>query len=129
MKTVTEKTPKWLPAEAYINGKFITGRKKFSIINPATGNAIASVPDLTVADCRNAIDRAHEAWPGWRDAGATQRSITVRKWYNLIIAHKEELARIMTMESGKPLSESLVEVTYGASFVEWFAEEAKRAYG
>ncbi len=115
--------------KAYLNGKFIARRKTFDVVNPATGETIASVPDLTVADCKKAIDHAHGAWPAWRDTDATQRSRTVRKWYDLIIAHKQELARTMTMESGKPLSESLAEVDYGASFVEWFAEEAKRAYG
>lgn len=115
--------------KAYINGKFIAGRKKFDVVDPATGDTIASAPDLTVADCRNAIGHAHEAWAAWKHIDATQRSRTVRKWYELIIAHKQELARTMTLESGKPLSESLAEVNYGASFVEWFAEEAKRAYG
>ncbi|MGK6349759.1 NAD-dependent succinate-semialdehyde dehydrogenase [Parapedobacter sp. DT-150] len=114
---------------AYLNGKFITGRKTFDVVNPATGEAIASVPDLGIADCRKAIDHAHAAWPAWRDTIATDRSDIVRKWYDLIMANREELARIMTMESGKPLAESLTEVDYGASFVEWFAEEAKRAYG
>ena len=114
---------------AYLNGKFVKGRKTFDVINPATGNTIASVPDLTVTDCKKAINYAHNAWPAWRNTDVTQRSHIVRKWYDLIIAHKQQLARTMTMESGKPLSESLAEVDYGASFVEWFAEEAKRAYG
>lgn len=118
-----------LNEQAYLNGKFIKGRKAFDVINPATGETIASVPNLSVADCRAAINHAYDAWPAWRDAESTMRSNTVRKWYDLIMANKDELARIMTMESGKPLAESLTEVDYGASFVEWFAEEAKRAYG
>lgn len=122
-------TLKSLPDKSYLNGKFIKGRKTFDIVNPATGEAFAAAPDLTVADCKKAIGYAHEAWPAWRDTEATKRSDTVRKWYNLIIANKQDIARIMTMESGKPLTESLAEVDYGASFVEWFAEEAKRAYG
>lgn len=122
-------TKKQFQQAAYINGKFITDRKTFDVINPATGDSIASVPDLTAADCKKAIDHAHQAWQAWRGTEVTQRSRTVRKWYDLIIAHKQELARTMTMESGKPLSESLAEVDYGASFVEWYAEEAKRAYG
>lgn len=126
---MTTKTQIWLPAEAYINGKFISGRKRFEVVNPATGETIAQVPDLSAVDCKKAIDCAHDAWPGWRDTEVTQRSRAVRKWYDLIIAHKQQLARAMTMESGKPLTESLAEVDYGASFVEWFAEEAKRAYG
>ena len=114
---------------AYLNGKFIKGRKTFDVVNPATGQPIASVPDLTTTDCQKAIDYAHDAWPAWRDTDVNTRSNTVRKWYDLIVANKHELARIMTQESGKPLSESLAEVDYGASFVAWFAEEAKRAYG
>src|SRR5690606_3713740 len=116
-------------ASAYINGKFIAGRKTFDVVNPATGDTIASVPDLTVADCKKAIDYAHDAWASWRETDTTQRSRTVRKWYDLIVTRKQELAHTMSLESGKPLSDSLAEVDYGASFVEWFAEEAKRAYG
>ncbi|MEC3879538.1 NAD-dependent succinate-semialdehyde dehydrogenase [Parapedobacter sp. 10938] len=123
---MTLKSP---PGQAYINGKFFAGRKKFDVINPATGDTIAVVPDLTRADCKKAIDYAHEAWADWRNTDATQRSRMVRKWYELIVAHREVLARTMTMESGKPLRESFAEVDYGSSFVEWFAEEAKRAYG
>src|SRR5690606_9560322 len=115
--------------KAYLNGKFIAGRKKLDVVNPATGETIASVPDLTVADCKKAIDHAYKAWETWKNTDVTQRSRIVRKWYELIRAHKDGLARTMTTESGKPLSESLSEVDYGASFVEWFAEEAKRAYG
>ena len=115
--------------QAYLNGKFIKGRKTFDVVNPATGDSIAAVADLTVADCKKAINHAYEAWAAWRDTEAAKRSNTVRKWYDLIKASKQDFARIMTMESGKPLAESLAEVDYGASFVEWFAEEAKRAYG
>ncbi len=114
---------------AYLNGKFVKGRKTFEVINPATGETIASVPDLDVSDCRKAIDYAHAAWLKWRETDTTTRSHTVRKWYELILANKQEIAGIMTQESGKPLTESLTEVDYGASFIEWFAEEAKRAYG
>lgn len=113
----------------YVNGKFTNGRKTFDVVNPATGEIIASVPDLNASDCRKAINHAHKAWPAWRDTDAHTRSNTVRKWYDLIVANKQNIARIMTQESGKPLTESLAEVAYGASFVAWFAEEAKRAYG
>lgn len=114
---------------AYINGKFIEGKVQFDVINPADGTVIGSVPDLNIAACKKAIDHAHAVWPAWRDTPAAGRSAIVYRWYALIIQHKEELARIMTQESGKPLAESRTEVDYGASFVEWFAEEAKRAYG
>jgi len=114
---------------AYINGKFLTGQKTFEVANPATGETIASVPDLNVSDCRKAIKHAHAAWSAWKNTDTSTRSRTVRKWYDLIMANQQDIARIMTQESGKPLSESFTEVEYGASFVEWFAEEAKRAYG
>lgn len=114
---------------AYINGKFISGEKQFDVVNPATGKVIGNVPDLDVAACSKAISHAHAAWPAWRDTPVAARSAIVHRWYTLIIEHKDALARIMTEESGKPLAESLTEVDYGASFVEWFAEEAKRAYG
>lgn len=120
---------KLITTNAYINGKFVKGKKDFGVINPATGKPIATVADLSVAECQKAIEHAYTAWFGWRNMDTTTRSGLVRKWYELIMANKIDLARIMTMESGKPLAESLTEVDYGASFVEWFAEEAKRAYG
>ncbi|WP_257669535.1 NAD-dependent succinate-semialdehyde dehydrogenase [Parapedobacter tibetensis] len=115
--------------KSYINGKWIKGTQSFDVINPATHKVIASVADLTVADCRKAIDHAYAAWPGWRDLEAFKRSNLIMEWFRRIMDAKNELAHIMTLESGKPLAESLKEVDYGASFVEWFAEEAKRAYG
>ncbi len=118
-----------LPSKAYLNGRFVKGRKSFDVINPATNEVIASVPDFGVDDCEKTARHAHRAWLTWRDTNTTTRSNTVRKWYDLIMANKQQLARIMTLESGKPLVESLAEVDYGASFVQWFAEEAKRAYG
>jgi len=120
---------KLITNQAYVNGKFIKARNSFEVTNPATGELITSIPDLGLKDCKKAIDDAHIAWLSWRDTNVTMRSGIVRKWYNLIIENKQELAHIMTQESGKPLAESLTEVDYGASFVEWFAEEAKRAYG
>lgn len=120
---------KLLIESAYINGKFITSKHAFDVINPATGKVIASLPDLKVADCSKAIDAADKAWKSWKNTTVVERSEIVRKWYNLIQEHKDDLAEIMTLESGKPLSESKVEVDYGSSFVAWFSEEAKRAYG
>ncbi|MDM1294760.1 NAD-dependent succinate-semialdehyde dehydrogenase [Sphingobacterium sp. N143] len=115
--------------KAYINGKFVTAKNTFDVINPATGKIIASVPDLKVADCIKAIQAADKAWKTWKNTTVLERSNIVRAWYNLIQQHKDSLAEIMTLESGKPLGESKVEVEYGGSFVEWFAEEGKRAYG
>lgn len=117
--------------KAYINGAWAkaTSGKTFEVINPATGEVLASVPDMNREDVQNAIDAADAAWPAYRDLTAKERSALLRKWFNLIMEHKEELARIMTIESGKVMTESLGEVNYGASFIEWFAEEAKRTYG
>ncbi|QQT26866.1 NAD-dependent succinate-semialdehyde dehydrogenase [Sphingobacterium spiritivorum] len=115
--------------KAYINGKFISGTKTFDVINPATGKVIETLPDLSVKECTKAIVAAEKAWLSWRDVSAGERSALIRKWYELILENKKALAEIMTLESGKPLQESLTEVDYGNSFVEWFAEEAKRAYG
>ena len=103
--------------------------KTFKVTNPATGEVLASVPDMNREDVRKAIDAADAAWPAYRDLTAKERSAILRKWFNLIMEHKEEVARIMTIESGKVMAESLGEVNYGASFIEWFAEEAKRTYG
>src|SRR5690606_7453405 len=94
-----------IPARAYINGKFLTSRKTFDVVNPATGETLASVPDLSVSDCRKAIKHADAAWSAWRNTDTNTRSNIVRKWYELILTNKPEIARIMTQESGKPLTE------------------------
>ncbi|WP_026464643.1 NAD-dependent succinate-semialdehyde dehydrogenase [Adhaeribacter aquaticus] len=120
-----------IKTKAYVNGQWVgaASRKTFEVINPATGEVLAAVPDMNREDVRKAIDAADAAWAGYRDLTAKERSAILRNWFNLMLEHKEELARIMTMESGKVMAESLGEVNYGASFIEWFAEEAKRAYG
>ena len=120
-----------LKTEAYSNGKWTTAAsgKMFDVVNPATGETIAAVPDMDRADVQRAIDAASAAWPAYRDLTAGDRAALLRKWFDLIIANKDELAHIMTIESGKVITESLGEVVYGASFIEWFAEEAKRTYG
>lgn len=114
---------------AYIDGRFISGKTSFAVVNPATGKSLGSVPDLTVADTKKAIDAAESAWISWRNVSVGERCRLVRKIFDLINEHKDELAEIMTKESGKPLAESLVEVDYANSFMEWFSEEGKRAYG
>lgn len=120
-----------IKTQAYINGKWVNAvkDKTFDVSNPATGERIATIPDMDREDIRKAIDAASDAWPAYRELTAGQRAGYLKKWYALILENKEELARLMTMECGKVLSESLGEVEYGASFVEWFAEEARRAYG
>jgi succinate-semialdehyde dehydrogenase / glutarate-semialdehyde dehydrogenase len=120
-----------IKTQAYINGQWTDAGsgKTFDVINPATNEFIAAVPDMDREDTRKAIDAADAAWPAYRDMTAKQRAAIMRRWFDLMMRHKEELARIMTIESGKVMTESLGEVAYGASFIEWFAEEAKRAYG
>ncbi len=115
--------------KAFINNRWTAGKNTFEVINPATGEVLANVADLSAGETEKAVHAAHRAWPGWRDRPAAERSDLLRTWFNLITEHKKPLARIMTQECGKPLAESITEVDYGASFVEWFAEEAKRAYG
>jgi succinate-semialdehyde dehydrogenase / glutarate-semialdehyde dehydrogenase len=99
------------------------------VTDPATGEVLTTVPDCGVADTRRAIDAAAWALPGWRSLPAKERSARLKAWYGLLIDHTDDLARLMTAEQGKPLTESRGEVAYGASFVEWFAEEARRTYG
>ncbi len=101
----------------------------FAVHSPATGALLAHVPDCGVAETDRAIEAAHLAWPAWRDRTAKERAAVLRRWFTLIMEHRTALATLMSQESGKVISESLGEVTYGASFVEWFAEEAKRQYG
>lgn len=120
-----------LRTESYINGDWVKAsrRKTFDVINPATGEVVAAVTDMSREDVRQAIEAADAAWPGYRDLTAKERSALMRNWFNLLKEHKEELARLMTLESGKVIQESRGEVDYGSAFVEWFAEEAKRTYG
>ncbi len=115
----------------YINGEWVTADDGGTrdVLNPVNGEVLAHVPDMGVAETRKAIELADAAWPAWREKTAAERAGVMRRWYELMLEHKQDLATIMTMEQGKPLSESLGEVAYGASFIEWFAEEAKRVYG
>ena len=118
-----------LKTEALINGQWVKGGSTFEVTDPATGLKLADVANLGAADAEAAIAAANAAWPAWRSKTAKERSIIMRKWFDLLIAHTEDLARLMTAENGKPMAESRGEVAYGASFVEWFAEEAKRING
>ena len=102
---------------------------RFPVKNPATGEVIAEVADLGPEDARDAINAAHQAFPAWRSKTAKERAVVMRRWYELMMAAQEDLAQLMTAEQGKPLAESRGEIAYGASFVEWFAEEGKRIYG
>jgi succinate-semialdehyde dehydrogenase/glutarate-semialdehyde dehydrogenase len=115
--------------KAYINGEFVSSDSTFEIINPSSNKSIGTMPNLTIADCKNVIDSAYKAWDSWKKTSIGERCAIVRKIYELTIQYKSQLAEIMTLESGKPFTESLGEVDYGNAFVEWFAEEGKRAYG
>ena len=116
---------------AYVNGQWVAApdERVFTVHSPSTGEVIGTVSDLGRQDTGMAIESAERAWPAWRALTAKERSAVLRRWFELIIEHRTELATMMSRESGKVITESLGEVTYGAAFVEWFAEEAKRAYG
>ena len=101
----------------------------FAVINPATGETLGEVPLCGATETRRAIDAANAAWPAWRALTARQRGQLLRAWFELIVANAEDLAQLITAECGKPLAEARGEVAYGASFIEWFAEEGKRTYG
>ena len=123
------KDPTLLKTDALINGEWVQGASRFDVLDPATGLKLADVANLGPADAEKAIAAANAAWAGWKGKTAKERSIILRKWYDLLMANQDDLGRIMTAEQGKPLPEAKGEVAYGASFVEWFAEEAKRVNG
>jgi succinate-semialdehyde dehydrogenase/glutarate-semialdehyde dehydrogenase len=132
IKTSLElKNPALLREQSYINGEWVSADDgaTFPVTNPADGSLVAHVPELDIAGARAAIEAANDAWPAWRSKTAKERSAILRRWFDLMIANKDDLAAIMTAEQGKPLAESAGEIMYGASFIEWFAEEAKRVYG
>ena len=120
-----------LREQAYIDGQWVEADSKahFAVTNPANGELIAEVASLGQAETARAIAAAKSALPAWREKTAKERSAILRGWYNLIMANQEDLARLLSWEQGKPLAESRGEIAYGASFIEWFAEEAKRVYG
>ena len=114
---------------AFINNTWVDSPGRIAVTNPASGETIGHVPDLGAADTHRAIDAAAAAFPAWRALPASKRSDLLEKWFNLITQHTDDLARILTIEQGKPLNESKGEIAYGAGFVRWFAEEARRVYG
>src|SRR6185295_61973 len=115
----------------YVDGQWMQAKsgQTIDVDNPATSEAIGHVPKLGAAETRQAIEAAHAAFPAWSKKAAKERAAILRRWFELVMANQEDLARLMTMEQGKPLAESRAEVTYGAGFLEWFGEEAKRVYG
>ncbi|MCX7196758.1 MAG: NAD-dependent succinate-semialdehyde dehydrogenase [Proteobacteria bacterium] len=125
------KDPGLFRQQCFLDGAWVDARsgETITVRNPADGSVLGTVPKMGAEETRMAIEAADAAWPAWRSKLAKERSAILRKWFDLIVANQEDLAVLMTSEQGKPITESRTEVMYGASFIEWFAEEAKRAYG
>ena len=121
--------PSLLKADALIDGAWVATDRRFTVDDPATGLPLAQVSNLGASDAEAAIAAAQRAWPAWRGKTAKERAAVLMAWFRLLHQHADDLARIMTAEQGKPLAEAKGEVGYSASFLEWFAEEAKRVYG
>ncbi len=123
--------PKLFRQQCYVGGRWIDADDgaTLNVNDPASGNSLGTVPRLGTAETRRAIEAANEAWPAWRALTAKERSQRLRRWFDLMMEHQEDLAMIMTREQGKSLTESRGEIAYAASFIEWFAEEGKRVYG
>ncbi|MDX1784610.1 MAG: NAD-dependent succinate-semialdehyde dehydrogenase [Roseovarius sp.] len=123
------KDPSLLAEAAYVNGEWITGDETFEVSNPARGDVIANVADLSRAQVADAIKGAEAAQKEWAKWTGKERAIVLRKWFDLMMENQDDLATILTAEQGKPLAEAKGEIAYGASFIEFFGEEAKRIYG
>ncbi|HLT28133.1 MAG TPA: NAD-dependent succinate-semialdehyde dehydrogenase [Zeimonas sp.] len=129
--TMQLKDMRLLKRNGYVDGQWVdadSGRS-FRVTDPASGQTIAEVSDMGVAETKRAIDAAARALPAWRAKTAKERGAILRRWYELVLEHADDLALLMTTEQGKPLAEARGEVGYGASFIEWFAEEGRRVYG
>lgn len=118
-------------SQAYVDGRWISAASgnTLEVLNPATGEKVGEVPDLSAAEASQAVEAADRAFASWKKTTAKSRGALLRRWFELIMENQEALAQLLTAEQGKPLAESRGEVAYGASFAEWFAEEAKRTYG
>jgi succinate-semialdehyde dehydrogenase/glutarate-semialdehyde dehydrogenase len=125
------KDPKLFREQCYIDGQWVSADAKqtLAVVNPANGQVLGTVPDMGAAETRRAIQAAERAWPAWRAKTAKERAVMLRKWFDLMMASQDDLGQLLTAEQGKPLAEARGEIAYGASFIEWFAEEGKRAYG
>jgi succinate-semialdehyde dehydrogenase/glutarate-semialdehyde dehydrogenase len=125
------KDSKLLREQCYIDGRWVDADsgKTFPVHNPASGEQLGTVPRMGGAEAKRAIEAAERALPAWRAKTAKERAVILRKWFDLMMANQEDLAQLMTAEQGKPLTESRGEIAYAAAFIEWFAEEGKRAYG
>ncbi len=131
VKGVFLQDPTLFRQQCYVDGHWLDARsgRRIDVVNPADGQTIGTVPAFSGAETRAAIEAANRAFPAWRAKTAKERAVILRKWYDLMMANQEDLAIIMTAEQGKPMAESRGEIGYGGSFIEWFAEEGKRAYG
>ena len=129
--TLGLRDPALFRQQCYVDGQWVgaDSGSTIAVDNPATGEVIGTVPKMGGAETRAAIAAANRAWPSWRARTAKERAAVLRRWFELMIEHEDDLARLMTIEQGKPLSESRGEVAYAAGFLEWFGEEAKRVYG
>ncbi len=123
--------PELLRSQSYINGEWVEADNgaTVDVLNPANGETVATVSSLGINEAKRAIDAANNAWSQWKNTTAIERSKIIRRWYELIIENQEDLAKILTAEQGKPLSEARGEILYGASYLEWYGEEAKRVNG
>ncbi|GAB7542260.1 NADP-dependent succinate-semialdehyde dehydrogenase [Cupriavidus sp. CuC1] len=121
--------PSLLRQQCFVDGRWIDAERHIEVTNPATGERVGQVPLLGADETRQAIEAANRALPAWRARTAKERSALLRKWFELLLANQDDLARIMTAEQGKPFAEARGEIGYAASFIEWFAEEGKRVYG
>lgn len=130
-QNITYRSMHLLKNSSLINGEWVgaLSGKTFDVLNPADNSVIAAVPDMNAEDTQKAIQAATAAFDSWQNVTAKDRSILLRKWYDLLVKNQNEIASIMTSESGKPIKESIGEVTYGNSFIEWFSEEARRING
>ncbi len=131
LPAISLKDPKLFREQCYVDGEWLdsSSTKSLPVSNPATGQPLGKVPNMGAAETRRAIEAAERAWPAWRAKTGKERAAALRKWFDLMTANQEDLAQILTAEQGKPLAEARGEIAYGASFIEWFGEEAKRAYG
>lgn len=120
-----------LKTKAYINGQWVDANngEVIAVVNPATGETVATVPNMGQAEARDAVAAAQASQKAWQAKSAKERSKILRHWFDLLMQHQDDLATILTLEQGKPLAEAKGEIAYGASYIEWFAEEAKRIYG
>lgn len=120
-----------LRQQCFIDGQWLDAdsQETIEVINPATGKVIGTVPRMGAAETRRAIEAANAAWPEWRRKTAKERARILRRWYELMMEHADDLALLMTSEQGKPLAEARGEIAYGAAYFEWYGEEGKRAYG